>query len=99
MPPLFYEKMKVAAQTSIKSRAVDPALSSNVSPGQKLLMRDAHGYFSRSWMSLAEPITLWSNDTFTVRGILEHLNVTKDHSDYLWYFTRCGLIFQKYCYA
>lgn len=85
-------KMKVAAQTSIKSRVVDLALPSNLSLGQKLLTRDAHGLFPQSWMSLAEPIALWSNDTFTVQGILQHLNVTKDNSDYLWYFTRYGFI-------
>ncbi|KAK4749604.1 hypothetical protein SAY87_027053 [Trapa incisa] len=83
---VVFNTAKVSSQTSIKSRAVDQGLPLNLSPGQKL--RDTQAYFSQSWMGLTEPINLWSNDTFTVQGILEHLNVTKDHSDYLWYFTR-----------
>lgn len=41
-----------------------------------------------SWTTWKEPIEIWSESSFTVKGILEHLNVTKDHSDYLWHFTR-----------
>ncbi|XP_031379437.1 beta-galactosidase 9 isoform X1 [Punica granatum] len=82
---IVFNTAKVAAQTSIKSTEVP---YSNLSLGQIILMRNGHSYISKSWMSLAEPNALWSNDTFTVQGILEHLNVTKDRSDYLWYFTR-----------
>lgn len=39
-------------------------------------------------MTVKEPINLWSENNFTIQGILEHLNVTKDSSDYLWYITR-----------
>lgn len=42
---------------------------------------------AQSWMTLMEPIGVWGK-TFTYQGILEHLNVTKDQSDYLWYTTR-----------
>ena len=39
-------------------------------------------------MTMEEPTGIWSENNFTVPGILEHLNVTKDHSDYLWHLTR-----------
>ncbi|MBA0696321.1 hypothetical protein Goari_002879 [Gossypium aridum] len=43
---------------------------------------------SESWMSVEEPIGIWSESNFTVQGLLEHLKVTKDESDYLWHMTR-----------
>jgi len=39
-------------------------------------------------MTIKEQINIWSNSSFTAEGIWEHLNVTKDQSDYLWYSTR-----------
>ncbi|PHT97818.1 Beta-galactosidase 9 [Capsicum chinense] len=39
-------------------------------------------------MTLKEPLGVYGDKTFTSKGILEHLNVTKDQSDYLWYLTR-----------
>ncbi|CAA6664073.1 unnamed protein product [Spirodela intermedia] len=38
-----------------------------------------------------EPIGAWEGNSFTAEGILEHLNVTKDISDYLWYVTRINI--------
>lgn len=49
-------------------------------------------YIANDWMTLKEPIGLWSNNNFTSRSIMEHLNVTKDKSDYLWYTTRYGTV-------
>ncbi|EYU31481.1 hypothetical protein MIMGU_mgv1a001399mg [Erythranthe guttata] len=45
-------------------------------------------YISKNWNHFKEPIGVWSDSNFTYQGILEHLNVTKDQSDYLWYTTR-----------
>ncbi|CAA7400596.1 unnamed protein product [Spirodela intermedia] len=46
---------------------------------------------SNSWVSFREPIGAWEGNSFTAEGILEHLNVTKDISDYLWYVTRINI--------
>lgn len=47
---------------------------------------------SKKWMTVKEVISVWSGNNFTSQGILEHLNVTNDQSDYLWYFTRYNII-------
>ncbi|KAI7981427.1 Beta-galactosidase 9, partial [Camellia lanceoleosa] len=66
------------AQTSIKTTKFSSLLSTN----------DEVTYISKNWLTVKEPIGAWGEDNFTVQGILEHLNVTKDCSDYLWYTTR-----------
>lgn len=45
-------------------------------------------HISESWMSTKEPIGIWGDNNFTSQGIMEHLNATKDYTDYLWYTTR-----------
>ncbi|KAG0489399.1 hypothetical protein HPP92_008210 [Vanilla planifolia] len=42
-------------------------------------------------MTFIEPIGIWNENSFTSEQILEHLNVTKDASDYLWYITRVNV--------
>lgn len=83
-----YNTAKVGAQTSIKELESDAPNVSNKSVSQKLLRHDGSSYVSERWMTVDEPLGIWSDHNFTVQGILEHLNVTKDSSDYLWYFIR-----------
>lgn len=45
-------------------------------------------YLSKLWTSFKEPVGQWDGLNFSADGILEHLNVTKDTSDYLWYILR-----------
>ncbi|KAL3824445.1 hypothetical protein ACJIZ3_020474 [Penstemon smallii] len=40
-----------------------------------------------SWQSYNEETTSYGDDTFTVAGLLEQVNTTRDHTDYLWYTT------------
>ncbi|XP_031486337.1 beta-galactosidase 1-like [Nymphaea colorata] len=40
-----------------------------------------------SWASYDESVASYSDDPFTVVGLLEQINVTRDVSDYLWYMT------------
>lgn len=85
---IAYNTAKVGAQTSIKT--VDFALSpyQNISLVKELTAGGEISHISKSWMTVKEPISIWSDNSFTVLGILEHLNVTKDKSDYLWLMTR-----------
>ncbi|XP_040997071.1 beta-galactosidase 9 isoform X3 [Juglans microcarpa x Juglans regia] len=83
-----FNTAKVGAQTSIKMVEFELPLFSNISARQQFTVHDEVSYFSKSWMTVKEPIGIWSKKIFSVQGILEHLNVTKDHSDYLWYITR-----------
>nr|GMD74502.1 beta-galactosidase 9 [Ipomoea batatas] len=73
-----FNTAKVGVQTSIKTIGQDVAFS------QAMIQRKV---MAQSWMTVMEPIGVWGK-TFTYQGILEHLNVTKDLSDYLWYTTR-----------
>lgn len=83
-----FNTAKVGAQTSIKTAEFNLHCLANVSTPWGLNVQTEVPYISKSWMTIEEPIGIWSEDNFTVQGILEHLNVTKDHSDYLWYITR-----------
>lgn len=62
---------------------------------QRLIFQEEVTYIANDWMTLKEPIGLWGNNNFTSRSIMEHLNVTKDKSDYLWYTTRYGTVIIK----
>lgn len=44
-----------------------------------------HGGFS--WQAYNEETTSYEDTSFTVVGLLEQINVTRDVSDYLWYMT------------
>ncbi|XP_024931807.1 beta-galactosidase 9 isoform X2 [Ziziphus jujuba] len=82
-----FNTAKVGAQTSIKTVEFDMPLSSNNSL-QKVITENNGSYVTKSWMTVKEPVGIWGENNFTAQGILEHLNVTKDVSDYLWYLTR-----------
>ncbi|KAF5941912.1 hypothetical protein HYC85_019554 [Camellia sinensis] len=83
-----FNTAKVGAQTSIKTTEFSSLLSTNVSVLRQLPSQVEVTYISKTWLTVKEPIGAWGEDNFTVQGILEHLNVTKDRSDYLWYMTR-----------
>jgi len=40
-----------------------------------------------SWLSFNEETTTTDDSSFTMTGLLEQLNTTRDLSDYLWYST------------
>ncbi|KAL8158433.1 beta-galactosidase 9 [Apium graveolens] len=82
-----FNTAKVGAQTSIKLVELNLPSSKMYIP-QLLMFQEEVTYIAHDWMTLKEPIGLWSNNNFTSRSIMEHLNVTKDKSDYLWYTTR-----------
>lgn len=60
------------------------------------MLSKEESYVSQSWVSFKEPIGVWDGNSFTAEGILEHLNVTKDISDYLWYVTR--YVYRLFCH-
>ncbi|XP_044478740.1 beta-galactosidase 9-like isoform X1 [Mangifera indica] len=83
-----FNTAKVTTQTSIKTAEFSLPHSRDLSILQKFVTSSEGSSVSKSWMTVKEPISLWSENSFTIQGILEHLNVTKDSSDYLWYMTR-----------
>lgn len=80
--------MQVGAQTSVKAVESDLSLFHNISVTQPSMVQNKISQLPKTWMTLKESISVWSENNFTIQGILEHLNVTKDQSDYLWHFTR-----------
>ncbi|KAJ1265263.1 hypothetical protein BS78_08G064900 [Paspalum vaginatum] len=48
-------------------------------------------YISSTWWTSKEPIGAWGEGSFSAHGILEHLNVTRDISDYLSYTTSVNI--------
>lgn len=90
MSEIFFFVMieQVAAQTSIKTVEFDLPLLSDNSVHPEMMKKNNGSFVAKSWLTVTEPVGIWSENNFTVQGILEHLNVTKDVSDYLWYLTR-----------
>lgn len=84
----IFNTAKVGAQTSVKLVGSDLPVTSNLLLAQQLVHHNGISHISKSWKTTKEPINIWSNNSFTAEGIWEHLNVTKDQSDYLWYSTR-----------
>ncbi|CAI0380296.1 unnamed protein product, partial [Linum tenue] len=84
---VVFNTAKVTAQTSIKSVELALPMAPGISSPRQSVAEEG-SLMSGSWLVVKEPITIWSENNFTTKGILEHLNVTKDQSDYLWYFTR-----------
>ncbi|KAK9155177.1 hypothetical protein Sjap_002657 [Stephania japonica] len=86
-----FNTAKVSAQISVKS--IEPGLSqpSDSVRSEELLLQNRDSSISVDWKTMKEPVGAWSESNFTVHGVLEHLNVTKDTSDYLWYITRVPL--------
>ncbi|XP_017226067.1 beta-galactosidase 9 isoform X2 [Daucus carota subsp. sativus] len=82
-----YSTAKVGAQTSIKLVDLN-SLPSKMYVPQRLTFEEEVTYIANDWVTWKEPIGLWGKNNFTSPSILEHLNVTKDKSDYLWYTTR-----------
>ncbi|XP_047335148.1 beta-galactosidase 9 [Impatiens glandulifera] len=85
-----FNTAKVGAQISVKSTEYSVS-SPDISPLQKTMIQDKVFPIPETWMIYQEQLGAWNNDSFTVSGLLEHLNVTKDKSDYLWYITRISV--------
>ncbi|KAG6727684.1 hypothetical protein I3842_02G137500 [Carya illinoinensis] len=51
----------------------------------KMTRVPVHGGFS--WQAYDEETTSYDDSSFTMVGLLEQINITKDASDYLWYST------------
>ncbi|KAH7670362.1 Beta-galactosidase protein [Dioscorea alata] len=86
-----FNTAKTEAQVSIKTvESGSPSLS-NATEAADLLFHDNYFAPLKSWMASKEPIGLWNKNSFSAKGILEHLNVTKDTSDYLWYITSVNI--------
>ncbi|XVF37956.1 hypothetical protein REPUB_Repub20aG0056100 [Reevesia pubescens] len=81
-----FNTAKVGAQTSMK--LVERALSPKIYVPELVMTKNEVSSISGSWMSVNEPVGIWSVNNFTFKCMLEHLNVTKDKSDYLWRMTR-----------
>lgn len=89
---LMFVSEQVSSQTSIKTVEFSLPLSPNISVPQQSMIESKLSSTSKSWMTVKEPIGVWSENNFTVQGMLEHLNVTKDYSDYLWHITQYVII-------
>ncbi|PIA35985.1 hypothetical protein AQUCO_03400110v1 [Aquilegia coerulea] len=82
-----YNTAKVRTQISVKTQEFGSPSSYMTEP-RILQVEEVVPTISKTWMTLEDPVGAWSENNFTVQGILEHLNVTKDTSDYLWLITR-----------
>lgn len=40
------------------------------------------------WDVFKKQVSIWEKPDFVMNGFVDHLNTTKDSTDYLWYTTR-----------
>ncbi|KAG8048450.1 hypothetical protein GUJ93_ZPchr0009g1307 [Zizania palustris] len=84
-----FNTARVGAQTSVFTiESGSPSHSSRHKPS--ILSLTVGGPLC-TWWTCKEAIGTWGGNNFAAQGILEHLNVTKDISDYLWYTTRVNI--------
>lgn len=46
------------------------------------------GFKGLKWNVFKEKAGIWDAPDFTKKGLVDHINTTKDTTDYLWYTTR-----------
>lgn len=49
------------------------------------------GLENLQWDVFTEKAGIWGDADFSKKGFVDHLNTTKDSTDYLWYTTRFAL--------
>ncbi|XP_068665550.1 beta-galactosidase 9 [Aristolochia californica] len=79
---------KVGTQTSIKTMGLGSSQYFSSSALGFLSLHKEESIISKDWMTFKDPVGEWGESSFTASALLEHLNVTKDTSDYLWCITR-----------
>ncbi|XP_027126622.1 beta-galactosidase 10 isoform X1 [Coffea arabica] len=76
---VVFNTAKVAYQTSVVEMVPSNFTSSTLSPN-----RDLKGV---TWEVYQEKAMIWGQADFTNNGFVDHINTTKDTTDYLWYTT------------
>ncbi|GAB4835526.1 Beta-galactosidase 10 [Ancistrocladus abbreviatus] len=74
-----FNTAKVGTQTSIVEMVAENVQPSVVSPNKDLKVPQ--------WEFFVEKAGLWAEADFNKTGLFDHINTTKDTTDYLWYTT------------
>lgn len=74
-----FNTAKVGSQTSVVEMIPSDLKSSSLLP--------AKDFKGLSWEVFEEKAGIWGNTDFTSNGFIDHINTTKDTTDYLWYTT------------
>jgi hypothetical protein len=81
---------QVRAQTTVVEMAPEDLQPAVASPDK--------GIEALKWEVFVEKPGIWGEADFTKNGFVDHINTTKDTTDYLWYTTRFVLVFRKLCH-
>lgn len=73
--------LQVGSQTSVVEM-IPTDLQPSVTDSSKRLK-------GLQWDVFQEKAGIWSTADFKKNGLVDHINTTKDTTDYLWYTTRC----------
>ncbi|KAL2243811.1 UNVERIFIED_CONTAM: Beta-galactosidase 3 [Sesamum indicum] len=76
---VVFNTAKVGSQTSVVEMIPIDLLPSTTSPS-----KDLKGL---QWNVFKEKAGIWGDADFTKNGLVDHINTTKDTTDYLWYTT------------
>ncbi|KAF8411752.1 hypothetical protein HHK36_004310 [Tetracentron sinense] len=79
-----FNTAKVRSQNSIVEMVPENLQASTMSSDE--------GLNSLQWDLFVEKVGIWGEADFTKSGLVDHLNTTKDTTDYLWYTTRLVVI-------
>lgn len=82
---VVYSTAKVNVQVSLMT--MKPVHSIPLRPYNFEARQFQKSIFSGLWDSYQEPIGVWGSDSFSSSYFEDQINITKDTTDYLWYFT------------
>lgn len=74
------DSLQVRSQNTVVDM-VPEAIESSVASPEKSLKET-------QWETFTEKLGVWGDSDFSKNGFVDHINTTKDSTDYLWYTTR-----------
>lgn len=76
--------LQVRSQISVVDMVAENLKTSEMSP--------QNGSRGIQWETFMEKAGVWGKADFVTNGFVDHINTTKDSTDYLWYTTRLDLV-------
>lgn len=77
---VVFNSAKVGSQSSVVEMVTTELKSSGISPTKDVKVS--------KWEVFVEKAGVWGDADFTHKGFVDHINTTKDTTDYLWYTIR-----------
>lgn len=81
---LMYAVLSIILQVGSQTSVIE-MIPADLQPSVKAPNKDLKGL---QWDVFTEKAGIWDDADFTKNGLVDHINSTRDTTDYLWYTTR-----------